>query len=781
MHSLKVLEFDLVKEELAGLTESEPGRIVALETTPSWDKATVWKRLQAAKDVGSIFEHSPPSLRGLSNVSNDAVAAHKGRDLDGATLWKIGQSLICLSRLKEFLQEGIDETSSVYGLFGQLPDLADLGWRLDASLDGDGYVHDAASPELGRIRAVVSQLGKRALDLIQNYTTGRHRDLLSDPLYTQRNGRYVIPLKAENRGKIRGIVHDSSASGQTIYVEPDDVVSVGNKLRESMGLEKAEVNRILKELSELVGREHEAIEKGIEAGAQFDLMFAACRLKDLWNGTWAEEAEADAFLRIEGGRHPLLDPTTAVPLDLMLGGETTGLLITGPNTGGKTVAIKTVGLAVLLSQSGLPVPARFVTLGAFSQVWADIGDEQSLQQSLSTFSGHIKNISSALRELKPGSLVLMDEVGAGTDPAEGAALAKALLEDFVRRGALVMASTHYGELKLFASDHPQFMNASMEFDLKSLKPTYRFLMGTPGSSHAFNIAKRYGIPDHVIKKAEEGFSDQDKDVSRMIEELEAAQKRARVAQSEADRLSAKLKRLEAETGEKLADAERARTKIRTRMADELEELLRQVRVEAAEVFEAVKRDPTQKGLDAARKRLKELQDVGKEFTKEIRPTETVVTKESGFEIVKGAPVKILGLNLNGTVLHDPKGNKVAVQAGALRMDVELSKIIATGRPAASPQRKKVRVANLAADKAMTAQREVHLRHFRAEDALEELEKFVDESLLAGIQSVRIVHGKGEGVLRNVTREFLRTHSSVVSFADATAEEGGHGVTIAVLK
>lgn len=781
MHSLDVLEFEFIRTTLAEFCETELGLGLAKSLAPSWDAELVWENQARAREADRLFTAGVPSLAGIRDLRSDWRLASKGRVLDGVALWRTGRTILILDRFKSICNERLDEDSCLNELAGALPSLADLGYRLDSSLDGDGELLDSASSELARLRASATQLARNALDAVQRYISGRQRDLLSDPLYTQRNGRYVIPLKAEHRGKIKGIVHDSSASGQTIYLEPEDVVAITNRQREAVSLAKAEEERILAELSALVGEEFRSLTDGVEAGGQFDELLARAKLKAEWRGSWVEKANKEAFLKIQNARHPVLDRDSAVPLSLELGGEHQGVLITGPNTGGKTVSIRTVGLVVAMAQAGLPVPAPYVELGVFSQIWADIGDEQSVQQSLSTFSGHIKNLSEALKGMKRGCLVLVDEIGAGTDPGEGAALAQALLTEFKKRGAVILASSHYGELKLYASNEPGFINASMEFDLKSLRPTYRFMLGTPGSSHAFKIASRYGIPDGVILQAESGFSQQEKDVSRMIEELEAAQKRARTAQSEADRLAARLRKVEAEADDKLAAAEETRVKVRRRMADELDELLRQIRIESAEIFEEVKRNPNQQGIDRARKKLAELQDVGKDFSKDLRPKEKKEPVAKKQDLRKGMRVRVLGLNLEGVILEEPRSKKVSVQAGMMRMDVALNQLVALGMTEVPLQKAKKRSANLVADKALTAQREIHLRQYRAEDAKEELEKFIDDCLLAGMTRVRIVHGKGEGVLRKVVREFLRTHSGVAGFTDGDAEEGGQGVTIAEFK
>lgn len=422
-------------------------------------------------------------------------------------------------------------------------------------------------------------------------------------------------------------------------------------------------------------------------------------------------------------------------------------------------------------------PAKDVRIGCFSQFWADIGDEQSLHQSLSTFSGHIKNIAEALEKIAPDSLVLLDEVGAGTDPQEGAALARALLLEFQRRGAKVMASTHYGELKLFAANESRFLNASMEFDQKSLGPTYRLLVGTPGSSHAMRIAERYGIPKEVIQEAEAGFTIQERDIAQMIQNLEESQKRAREAQSRADRLAAQVSRAEREAEQKIEKAEEARRRVREQAAEELQEILRQIRLEAADIFEAVKRDPSQKGIDKAREKLKSLQDVGQQFVREIKPAEKPKPKPAIQKLEKGMAVRVQGFEQSGTLVEDPKGENVMVLVGSMKMRVKVGQLTVVNAPQA-PRAKKSNA--LTFEKSQTAGTEIHLRQMRAEDASDKLEKFIDDAVLGGLPWVRIVHGKGEGVLRKVAQEILRRHPHVKSFREGEPGEGGEGVTVAKL-
>lgn len=780
MHALRVIEWESVQVLLAAECETPLGHDAARVILPKFSAIEVSFEIDRTAEADVLLARGPVSLSGLKDVAGPLRIAEKGGVIDGAVLYAVGSSLRAMRAVRDILEPNSTDMPLLWQLGVRFPELSRLEDKLLASLDGDGYVRDEASSELGTLRGKIGRVNQRILERIQSYVSGRTRELLSDAVVTQRDGRYVIPLKAENKGKIRGIVHDTSASGSTVYIEPEDVVALGSELRQAQAAERAEVERILRDLSERVGAESPAIRDGLDAAGELDLILAKARLGRTMGGCLPNKASGSSLKLVEA-RHPLIDRSVCVPLSLEIGEGTDVLLITGPNTGGKTVAIKTVGLCAAMAQCGMMPPARLIRIGCFSQFWADIGDEQSLQQSLSTFSGHVKNIAGALSALKPDSLVLLDEVGAGTDPAEGAALARALLLAFQAGGAKVMASTHYGELKLLAANSPGFMNASMEFDLKSLRPTYRLLVGVPGSSHAMKIAERYGVPSAVIEEASQGVTSADLDVANMIEKLATAQKQAQRAQSEADRLTARLRDVEQEAEAKIAKAEETRRNVRERAGEELEALLREIRIEATDIFDALKKDPSQAGFDKARQRLKQLQEVGQDFVRETKPQPVsrpaVSTPQLSFK--KGTTVRIAGLGQTGIVLEDPKDGRVLVQAGALKMTCKTKDL----EPLEVPPSKapKAKTSSMAVSKAMSASTEIHLRNMRAEDAQIELDRFLDDAVLGGVPSVRIVHGKGEGILRKLTQDALRRHRDVRSFRSGEPEEGGEGVTIAFLK
>ncbi len=777
MHALKVLEFDVIKERLGRQCETALGADLADELRPSFDSARVWQLLSLTNEAHeALAKHHVPSLGPIRDLRQPLKVASKGGVLGGQELYQIADALMGMRNLKTFLAARRFDMPLLSPYGDALPEARRVEEALFDSLESDGGVKDGASPALTLLRQKKKSTTARIHERIQSYTTGKTRELLSDPIYTVRDGRYVIPLKAENRGKIRGIVHDTSASGQTIFIEPEDVLQMGNSLREVQAGERIEEARILTQLSAKVGAIAVEASGGIEAASQVDLAFAKARLGFDMKGTMPI-LQGDAWIQVQSAKHPLLNPETTIPLDLAVG-KGSSVLITGPNTGGKTVAIKTIGLFVVMAQSGLLPPALDIKFGPFSQIWADIGDEQSLEQSLSTFSGHIKNIAEALRTLKKGALVLLDEAGAGTDPAEGAALAQEILTEMSNRGAAILASTHYGELKAFAYNTDGFQNAAMEFDPKSLRPTYRLLMGAPGASQALRIAEKYGIPKLIVDRARENLGVQAGTVSSMMEQLEQSQRLARIAQSEADKRSEELRKAEARAARKLAEAEEIRKNAHGKANEVIEAALREIRLEATKLFEELKSSTgDQRSRDSVRKKLNELQDIGHDFAKEFLPRGPKVGGIAPGALTKGLTVRIDGYSQTGTVLEESSSNNVLVQVGAIKITVPLTSLTPVeAKPSTVKPRSSIQLS-----KAINATTELHLRHMRAEEATRDLEKFVDDAMLAGLPSARIIHGKGEGILRKVTQEYLKKHPGVSSFRDGEPAEGGHGATIVNFK
>jgi DNA mismatch repair protein MutS2 len=773
MHALRVLEFSKVLARIQRHAESELGAAVVEGLAPSFVVEEAARRLAMTKEAHEcIANASPPSLVGLRDLRRSLDQAAKGATLAGETLWYVGHALTGMREMKAFLTGRAERVPILAGEAQSLPIEQRLEDALHASLESSGEVKDGASTTLADLRQRQRNTVQRIQERIQSTTTGPLREFLSDPIYTVREGRYVVPVKSEYRSRVKGVVHDASASGATVYIEPEEVLQLGNTLRELAGREREEIGKILAALSKRVGEVGGQISVGLDSGARIDAALAIAKYAFEIGGVFPEVLSGPV-LEIQKGKHPLLDAEKVVPLDFAVGREVQGVLITGPNTGGKTVALKVVGLFVAMLQTGIPVPALHVRAGHFSGLWADIGDEQSIQQSLSTFSGHIKNISEALREIKKGSLVLFDELGAGTDPAEGAALAKAILLELQDQGAITVSSSHYGELKAFAFTQAGFQNAAMEFDLKSLRPTYRLLMGASGASQALRIAERFGIPPRVISRAKEGLSDQHVDLALLMEELDRSQKRARQAQSEADRRTEELRKLEERARKKLLEAEEIRDKAASRAGKELEETLRELRLQAQELFDELKRNPARS--TEIRRELEQVQLKGSQKKRALGPKERPVAATTSVQLEPGAKVKMDGYSHAGVVLEAPKAGRVKVQFGLMKMEVKVSSLTLSHEvPMAAPR------PNLQLQKVSTATTEISLRGMRFEDAQLELEKFIDDSVLAGLESVRIVHGKGEGILRKMVSDMLRRHPHVSSFAEAQPADGGAGVTIARL-
>jgi DNA mismatch repair protein MutS2 len=771
LRALRILEFQTIRDRLESHCETEIGRRLAQELEPLFIEDQIWTKLgQTSEAFDLLGTAPPPSMYGAFDNRKALKLANKGSVLGGTELYQIGSSLGVIRNIKSYV-----ETLELKNLgdlaMGLIPDQK-LEGELLFSLDSDGSVKDDASDSLAELRRKKRGAQARIIERIQAYVSGKTREYLSDPIYTVREGRYVIPLKADHKGKIRGIVHDTSATGQTVFLEPHDVLEASNTARQIEAQEREEEKRILTKLSQKVGSVGSIISGSLTNLGEFDLVFGKARLGAVMRATVPEKAYGHT-IEIRGGRHPLLDPATVIPTDINLG-TNANVLITGPNTGGKTVAIKAVGLFIAMMQSGLLPPAYHCKLGHFTQIWADIGDEQSIEQSLSTFSAHLKNIASAINNLQVGALVLLDEIGAGTDPLEGAALARAILTELHQKGAIVLASTHYGELKAFAFTTDGFSNASMEFDVKSLRPTYRLIQGAAGASQALRIAERYGIAKHIIERAVEQLSEQEQDVAEMLTQLENSQKQARAAQSEADKRLAELKVLEEKADRKLREAEDIRKRANERANNAIESSLREIRIQADDVFNRLKKqNPNLNSVQNAKGDLRALDDVGKELAAKFKVQERKLASQPVNQTFrKGDSVEVLGFTQNGILLAAPEGREVMVQMGALKMKIDLRKLTPIAAKAGKPR------SMITLAKTMNVQTEITLRNKRAEVAIEELTRFIDDAILGNAPWVRIVHGKGEGILRQVCQEFLRTHKEVKSFRDGDANEGGQGVTIA---
>jgi len=792
-HALRVLEFDRVLEALARQAATELGRDLALALAPALTLPEAERRqTETAEARRLVDDFGGIPLGGIHNLLPHLEKAIMAAGLSGHELLDVADTLGATERLRKFLKK---QTASAPGLAATADGLIPIPSLVDTirrSIDDAGEVRDGASEKLARIRRDIRTTTGRIQEKLNSIiSSSGTRTALQDPVVVTRHGRWCVPVRSEHRSSVPGIVHDASASGATIFVEPQAVVEMGNRLREQEAIEKEEVDRILRELATRVAGYADEIHSTMGALAQIDLASARALLAEEQNAT-RPALKDGAFFKFTKARHPLLKGDV-VPIDVRLGTEFRVLLITGPNTGGKTVSLKTAGLLVLMAQSGLQVPAESGSCcGMFRDIFADIGDEQSIEQSLSTFSGHVRNIVNTLRDVKPRSLVLFDELGAGTDPAEGAALASAVLRWLSTQNVCVMATTHYGELKSFAFATEGFENASVEFDPETLRPTYRLLIGVPGASHALHIAERLGMPRDVLDIARDEMKNEGSSAEELIRQVEESRLKAVQEQTEAERIRREaenlrknyerdLSSLEAERGQAKEQVQSQARKVIRDTEAELEKLLRELRTQK-------RHSAHTEGLAGKAKRLlTKLDDAAEKAEVQVAKKTQKKTKAPAPEepeqkrpLKKGDQVRMIGVGTLGTLLEDPVGDEVVVQFGSIEARLAASRVEPVSAPPPQPSRG-THVSSLEMTRAATVSPEIMLRGQRVEEALARLDRYLDDACLAGLERVRVIHGKGTGVMRKAVWEFMRKHPSVESLALADAEEGGDGATIVRLR
>ncbi len=779
-HTLRVLEFEKVLALLASETAFSVGRELAMRVRPEQDLATVFE-LQAETAELKILDQLGIDLPfgGAKDIRPRIHAAAIGQALDPSDLVDAAQTLKTAWRARQVVEKLRDRIPHIAAIGDGIADFRHFSDAIDESITSRGEVADSASETLANtrreLRAAESRLDQRAQAALADAV---RRGIAQEGLLTERNGRKVIPLKADYRGQLAGIVHDVSSSGATVFVEPMGVVEAGNQVRELQLAEQREVHRVLQKLSALVGERDSEATATLLSLAKLDLINAKVRLGRRLKAELPPAGDATSWLSDSGethivrGRHPLLHGDV-VPTDFQVGGGFQAVLITGPNTGGKTVALKTLGLLTLMAQAGLPVPcdegSRIVV---YPRIYADIGDEQSIEQSLSTFSSHMRNVIAILAKAEPGTLVLLDELGAGTDPTEGAALARAILETLLERGCTIVATTHHGELKAFAHNDPRLSNASVEFDLETLSPTYHLTIGLPGQSNALAIARRLGLNREVVERAEAQLSPEHFELELLLAEIRDervaaadARHREELAHKEAEELRLALAerrdRIEQERSAILEAAHREGEDTLAGMRRELDQLRRRATMRDVDTPSA---DETLRELDAGLGRLKAR---AKPALRERVVTETVREVEAG-DTVHVRDIPQLGEALSGV----GEDGRIDIQFGSLRMKVSVDRI---DRVESATPSVKVTV-----PAGPMVSMELDLRGQRAEEALLRFETYVDDAFRAGLPFVRIIHGKGTGALRAAIREALTNHPLVRRFESAPPNEGGDGVTVAVL-
>lgn len=777
---LKTLEYDKIRTMVAERTQCCTGRELAEAMEPVFTNGEAASQMALTAEAEKLLIRTGRSpAEGFPDMRGCLKRAHAALYLSPGELLGVARCLKAIRLCKEAL-ESAEDCPLLGNLAQWLQAHRSIEEEIGRCIAGEEEISDGASPALLRIRRSMRIANDRVRERLGNMIrSATFQKYLQEPLVTIRNGRFVLPVKQEYRQNVPGLIHDQSGSGATLFIEPTAVVELGNEYKKLLGEEEEEIQRILSELTALCAPYSQDILEGLGILGQVDLAFAKARLGREMEGV-QPEMDQQGFLRIIKGRHPLIPKEQVVPIDVWLGEEFTTLIITGPNTGGKTVTLKTVGLFALMAQSGLFIPAQTGSrLPVFQAVYGDIGDEQSIEQSLSTFSSHMTNIVEILKQADAGSLVLLDELGAGTDPVEGAALAMSILEELHSRGCRTVATTHYSEIKAFALTRAGMENASMEFDVDRLCPTYRLFIGIPGKSNAFEISKRLGMEERLIEKAREYLKNEDVKFEDVISGAEAQRRQAeeerRLAAAERD-ATAKLRE---EMEKQRARLEGERETLRAKAREDSRRLVNETREEMEKLVAAIRAIPgldqraadrvIQRSRDALRKREADLaeplekksQDPGA-APKQVRPGETV---------------RILSLDQKATVLSpaDAKGD-VQVQAGIMKLTVKLKDLRLIQDTAPTKGVGKVQL-----DTQRQGGLELDVRGKLVDEAILEVDRYIDNCLMSGLDQVSIIHGKGTGALRAGIQDYLKRDKRVKSYRMGAYGEGDAGVTVVTLK
>ncbi|HWI60225.1 MAG TPA: endonuclease MutS2 [Symbiobacteriaceae bacterium] len=789
--TLRTLEFAKIREKLAERAATVLGKEICEDLAPSTEFLEVKHRQDETSEARRLYMAGGSiPLGGIHDLRAAVQRAIRGGILDPHDLLDLADTASAGRRLRKYLQENAEQAPILAAISNMIGAFSTLESEIRRSITEHGEVSDHASPALAEIRRAQRTIQGRIKDRMDSYVRGPGSKYLQESIVTIRDDRYVIPVKIEYRAQVPGIVHDQSGSGSTLFIEPMAVVEMNNELKELTLKERDEINRILSRISGLVANEADSLSNSLQAFAQIDFASAKGKLSmDL--DCVGPELERKPMLEIRKGRHPLLKGAV-VPVDINIGINFDTLVITGPNTGGKTVSLKTMGLFVLMAQSGLHLPAGFGTrVGMFEQVFVDVGDEQSIEQSLSTFSSHMTNIVRIIENIEGPALVLVDELGAGTDPNEGAALAMSILEHLAARGAKTVATTHYSELKTYAYTRSRVENASVEFNVETLRPTYRLLIGVPGSSNAFEISRRLGLPGVIVERARDFLTRDQEKVEDLIAGIHATRAELEKERTEAAKLRYEAQQMKAEYERKFAGASEKAHDVVEKARVQAANVLAQARREAEAVIEELKAAVKQQreaernqAIQGARQRLSN----ARAGLEESRPTRK---RAQGAEpprgLKPGDAVLILPMDQIGYVITPPdtQGN-VQVQAGILKVNLPLTDLERAEDPnaakAAAPKPAAAGRAGRGASmaKAQEIATEIDLRGLMVEEALDKVDKYLDDAVLGGAPFVRIIHGKGTGALRKAVTDFLKSDSRVTSFRLGGMGEGGDGVTVARL-
>lgn len=780
---LKVLEFNKVKEQLLEHVSSSLGRKKAESILPSADYEEVIRRQEETDEAVTVFRiKGNVPLGGIFDIRPHVKRAAIGGMLSPQELTQVSSTIHASRQMKRFIEDFTEEESSLPILRGytdKIIVLANLETSIRNAVDENGEVLDSASEALRSLRNQLRTKESRVRERLESMIRSSNaQKMLSDAIITIRNDRFVIPVKQEYRGHYGGIIHDQSSSGQTLFIEPQSIVQLNNELQGIRVKEQQEIERILITLSVQVAEHSGELETIVEVLGEIDFMFAKARYSKRIKASKPKINHAGRISLFKA-RHPLIPADEVVANDISLGDEYSTIVITGPNTGGKTVTLKTVGLCTLMAQAGLQIPALDGSeIAVFGAVYADIGDEQSIEQSLSTFSSHMVNIVDILNQVNFNCLVLFDELGAGTDPQEGAALAISILDEVYKRGARVIATTHYPELKAYGYNREGVINASVEFDVETLSPTYKLLIGVPGRSNAFEISKRLGLNDKVIETARSYIGSDTNQVEKMIASLEESRKQAEADREEANDLLKSADKLHKDLQKQMIEFYEQKDAMHEKAAEKAADIIEKAKTEAEEIIRGLRKMRMEKHAEIKEHELIEAKKRLADAAPEVGKTKTKFKqKNDRHAFVPSDEVKVLSFGQKGQLLEKVSDHEWQVQIGILKMkvaekDLEYIK---------SPNPVETKPIATVKGKDFHVSLELDLRGERYENALLRVEKYIDDALLAGYPRVSIIHGKGTGALRQGVQEYLRNHRSVKKIRFGEAGEGGTGVTVVEFK
>lgn len=787
--AIRVLELDKIFDKLRERTVSTLGQEHVDSLRPVADFYEVEARQKETSDAAAyLWRKGSVPFGGIHDIRSSLKRVELGSVLGIGELMRTGDVLRCGRIIRQFLTNDIPnewEGNIVLELGRQISVFRHVEDAISNAIISEEEISDHASPELYSIRRSIRNKQDEIKDKLSSIIrSAEYRKLMQDAVVTLRGDRYVIPVKQEHRSQVPGLVHDISSSGATVFIEPLSVVEANNEIKALLIKEQREIERILAQLSSMVAEIRNELSVNLEILARLDFIFAKAKLAMDMDAI-SPRLVSEKVIKIKKGRHPLLDRIKVVPIDLELGTDYTTLVVTGPNTGGKTVTLKTAGLFVLMLQSGLHIPCETGTeFGIFGNVYADIGDEQSIEQSLSTFSSHMKNIVSILKNADEDSLVLLDELGAGTDPTEGAALAISILERLTARGIRTMATTHYSELKIYAMTTKGVQNASCEFDVETLRPTYRLLIGIPGKSNAFAISQKLGLDSSLIDRAKEFLTKDNIKFEDVLSEIEKNRIKAEKDKESAQVSKKEIEALKAEIEMEREKLEKEKSKIISKAKEEARSIIIDARYQAEELLQQLKdlyekgyKESLDKELNEARTGLRRLDSLEESMVESYKVREFVEPPE---DLKPGESVIMLNLNQRAVVLDKPdKDGQVLVQAGIMKVNVHISQLKRVDEQKESLE--KMTRARVAGVKTHSVKTELDIRGLNVEEALVKVDKYIDDAVIAGLNEVTIIHGKGTGILRKAVQDFLKGHAHVKTFRLGKYGEGETGVTVVELQ